>query len=81
MGVKNLEKMKAFYQNTLDFSEIFAEFEESEHETMHQLFRVSPIRFASIMFNQKAGGVVVELIQTRSSRWAVLGQWGSVAEQ
>jgi len=63
MGVRNLATMKAFYQDTLAFSEVFGEFEEVEHEPMHQVFRVSPIIFAGIMFNQKAGGVIVELIQ------------------
>lgn len=62
MGVQNLEAMKAFYQETLEFSKAFAEFPEQEHN-MDEVFRMSHVKFKGVMFHQEAGGVIAELIQ------------------
>jgi catechol 2,3-dioxygenase-like lactoylglutathione lyase family enzyme len=63
IGVKSLEVMKSFYQDVLEFTNVFGEFPETEHEAMSEVLRMSPVVFKGIMFSQKAGGVSLELIQ------------------
>jgi len=63
IGVRSLRTMKAFYQNILEFNKIFLEFEESEHEIMHELLRMSHVVFSGILFNQEKEGILVELIK------------------
>jgi len=63
IGVKSLETMKSFYQGVLEFTDVFGEFPETDHEAMNEVLRMSPVVFKGIMFNQGAGGVSVELIK------------------
>ena len=63
IGVQNLKTMKAFYQNILEFNRVFLEFEESEHEIMHEVLRMSHVVFSGIIFNQEEEGILVELIK------------------
>jgi catechol 2,3-dioxygenase-like lactoylglutathione lyase family enzyme len=62
MGVKNLEPMKSFYRNIMGFTEIFAEFDESEQEIMREVTRSSRTVFSGVILQQKAGGILLELI-------------------
>jgi len=61
MGVKNYEVMKEFYGNTLEMTNVYLEFPEVWN-AMTQVFRTSYHKFKGIMFQQAAGGIVVELI-------------------
>jgi catechol 2,3-dioxygenase-like lactoylglutathione lyase family enzyme len=61
MGVKNLETMRAFYQEILEFKKVWMEFPEVWN-AMGEVFRTSYHKFRGIMFCQEAGGVIVELI-------------------
>jgi catechol 2,3-dioxygenase-like lactoylglutathione lyase family enzyme len=63
IGVRSLKTMKAFYQNILEFNKVFLEFEESEHEIMHEVLRTSHVVFSGIIFNQEEEGILVELIK------------------
>jgi len=62
MGVNDLEKMKAFYGQTLAFNQIMAVFEDTWNP-MSEMFRASTHKLDGIMFSQEAGGIVVELIR------------------
>jgi catechol 2,3-dioxygenase-like lactoylglutathione lyase family enzyme len=62
IGVNNYEIMTSFYQHTLGFKNIFLEVEE-EWNAMPEMFRTSYHKFKAIMFDQEAGGVLVELIR------------------
>jgi catechol 2,3-dioxygenase-like lactoylglutathione lyase family enzyme len=63
IGVKSLKDMKSFYQGVLEFTDVFDEIPEAEHEAMSEVLRMSPVIFKGIMFCQRAGGVSLELIQ------------------
>ncbi|MBW2369250.1 MAG: VOC family protein [Deltaproteobacteria bacterium] len=62
VGVNDYDTMVSFYKNTLAFENIFMEFGE-EWNAMPEIFRTSYHKFKGIMFHQKAGGVLVELIR------------------
>jgi catechol 2,3-dioxygenase-like lactoylglutathione lyase family enzyme len=62
IGVKDLERMKSFYRNVVGFSDIFAEFAESEQPVMREVTRSSRAVFAGVILAQKGGGVLLELI-------------------
>lgn len=63
IGVKSLKNMKSFYQGVLEFTDVFDEIPEAEHEAMSEVLRMSPVIFKGVMFSQGAGGVSLELIQ------------------
>ena len=63
LGVKNLERMKSFYQNVLSFDNLFVDFPEAEYPALHEVVRSPNPRYAAILFNQSAGGIIVELVQ------------------
>jgi catechol 2,3-dioxygenase-like lactoylglutathione lyase family enzyme len=62
MGVKNLETMKSFYRDLMGFTETFVEFDESEQEIMREVTRSSRAVFSGAILQQKAGGILLELI-------------------
>ncbi len=62
IGAKNLEAMKSFYCDVLGFTEVFAEFDESEQEIMREVTRSSRAVFSGTILCQKAGGILLELI-------------------
>jgi catechol 2,3-dioxygenase-like lactoylglutathione lyase family enzyme len=62
IGVKDLSKMRSFYQNVLGFNSIFLEHKESEQESMRRVLRAPSVVFAATLFNQDAGGIMVELV-------------------
>jgi catechol 2,3-dioxygenase-like lactoylglutathione lyase family enzyme len=61
MGVKDYAVMKEFYGKTLEMTKLYAEFPEIWN-AMGEVFRTSYHKFGGIMFQQEAGGIVVELI-------------------
>jgi catechol 2,3-dioxygenase-like lactoylglutathione lyase family enzyme len=61
IGVKDMDVMKKFYQSTLEFTEIFGEMPEGDHEPIHELLRTSPTIHSAIQMNQKGGGISVDL--------------------
>jgi catechol 2,3-dioxygenase-like lactoylglutathione lyase family enzyme len=63
IGVKNLETMESFYRDALGFTEVFAEFDQSEQELMHEVVRAPHVVFGGVILKQKAGGILVELIR------------------
>jgi catechol 2,3-dioxygenase-like lactoylglutathione lyase family enzyme len=63
IGVKNLETMKSFYRNILGFTEVFAEFEESEQEVMREVVRAFRVILGGVMLRHREGGILLELIR------------------
>jgi catechol 2,3-dioxygenase-like lactoylglutathione lyase family enzyme len=63
IGVKNLDTMKSFYRDILGFTEVFAEFGESEQEIMREVVRASRVVFSGVILCQRAGGILLELIR------------------
>jgi catechol 2,3-dioxygenase-like lactoylglutathione lyase family enzyme len=63
IGVKNLQTMRSFYQDVLEFNKVFAETEHKEHKHMREVLRMPNTMHSMIMFNQEAGGIFVELIR------------------
>jgi len=63
IGVRNLGIMKSFYRDVLRFAEVFAEFGETEQELMCEVVRAPHVVFGGVILKQKAGGILVELIQ------------------
>jgi catechol 2,3-dioxygenase-like lactoylglutathione lyase family enzyme len=61
VGVKNMSVMKEFYQGLLEFTEIFGEMPEGDHEPIHALMRTCPTIHSAIQMNQKSGGIFVDL--------------------
>jgi len=61
VGVKNMEVMKKFYQDILEFTEIFGEMPIDDHEPIHDLVRACPSIHSAIQVNQKCGGIFVAL--------------------
>ena len=62
IGVKDLTKMKTFYKEILRFNLVHGEFPNIEHEAMREVVRRPQVFFEGIIFGQKAGGVMVELV-------------------
>ena len=62
MGVEGLETMKTFYRDLMGFTEVYADFGESEQEIMREVTRSSRTVFSGTILRQKAGGILLELI-------------------
>lgn len=65
IGVHNIQEMKSFYHDILEFNDIFGEFPEGEHAPMREVIRGPHVVFSGIMFKQKSGNIFVELIQMK----------------
>lgn len=63
IGVKSLRSMRSFYEKVLEFNHVLAEFPRGRHESLEEIFRMSPVEFAGVIFRQEAGGIFVELIE------------------
>ncbi|MBN1628129.1 MAG: VOC family protein [Thermoleophilia bacterium] len=62
LGVSDLGAMKAFYHDLMGFTEVLAEFGESEQEIMRDVTRSPCAVFSGALLRQKAGGISLELI-------------------
>jgi len=63
VGVRNLETMKSFYRDVLEFKNVFVDFPEAEYPALQEVVRMPHPVYAAILFNQAAGGIIVELVQ------------------
>ncbi len=63
IGVKDLRAMQPFYQGVLEFNRVFVETAHKEHKHMREVLRMSNTMHSMIMFNQEAGGILVELVR------------------
>ena len=63
IGVRDLEATKAFYRDTLDFTNIFVEFPEAEYPALREVVRIANPVYSAVLFSQEAGGIIVELCQ------------------
>jgi catechol 2,3-dioxygenase-like lactoylglutathione lyase family enzyme len=64
IGVKDMIKMKSFYQNVLEFTKIFGEMPEIDHPPIQPLLRTSLAVHSGIQFCQEAGGVSLALFHS-----------------
>lgn len=62
IGVSGLEAMTAFYRDLMGFTEVLAEFGESEQQIMREVTRSPRTVFSGALLRQKAGGILLELI-------------------
>ena len=51
IGVRNMETMRAFYQDVLAFTKVIGQLPEQDHPPLHQLARTSPLMLELINFN------------------------------
>jgi catechol 2,3-dioxygenase-like lactoylglutathione lyase family enzyme len=63
LGVKDLEMMRRFYENTLQFNMVFLEIEEAEHSVMCEVLRTPRVVFSGVSFGQGTQGIALELIR------------------
>jgi catechol 2,3-dioxygenase-like lactoylglutathione lyase family enzyme len=63
IGVKNLERLRLFYQNLLEFNKVFSEFPEAEYEPLSEVTRTLRPRYSGTLFSQESGGIIVGLVQ------------------
>ena len=63
LGVKDLKKMKSFYESTLGFDQVFMEFPKAEYEALQEVVRMPHPVYAAALLNQSAGGIILELVQ------------------
>ena len=63
IGVRNLETMSAFYRDLMGFTEVFAEFGESEQEIMREITRSARAVFSGATLQHKDGGIMLEFIR------------------
>lgn len=63
IGVNDLGRMTAFYRDLLGFTEVIAEFGESEQEIMREVTRSPRAVFYGATLQQKAGGIMLEFIR------------------
>jgi catechol 2,3-dioxygenase-like lactoylglutathione lyase family enzyme len=62
IGVKSLRETRAFYRDVLDFTEIFVDFPEAEYPALQPVVRANRVVYSAVLFNQPAGGIILELI-------------------
>ena len=63
LGVRDLQMMKTFYQDTMGFDEVFMDFPEAEYPALHEVVRMPHPVYSATLINQSAGGIIVEFIQ------------------
>jgi catechol 2,3-dioxygenase-like lactoylglutathione lyase family enzyme len=62
VGVRDMERMKTFYRDILEFTEVIGDFAEEEHPPMRNVVRANRTVFSGYIFKQLAGEIFVELI-------------------
>jgi catechol 2,3-dioxygenase-like lactoylglutathione lyase family enzyme len=65
IGVKDIEVMKSFYRDVLEFTTIFGEFPGIEHPPMREVVRGPHVVFSGIMFRPRSDDIFLELIQMK----------------
>ena len=63
IGVKRLDIMKTFYQDLLEFNNVFIEFPTGEYAPLREVTRTSHPRYTSIFLSQEEGGIIIGLTQ------------------
>jgi catechol 2,3-dioxygenase-like lactoylglutathione lyase family enzyme len=63
VGVRNLETMKSFYRDVLEFKNVFVNFPEAEYPALQEVVRTPHPIYSAILFNQAVGGIIVELVR------------------
>lgn len=63
LGVKNLDVMRSYYYDILEFNHIFAEFPRREHKPLEIILRMPHVVFSGVILQQAAGGVLIELVE------------------
>ncbi len=63
IGVSNLDSMRSFYRNVLEFTDIFVDFPEAEYPALSEVVRAPHPVYAAVLFSQAAGGIIVELVR------------------
>ena len=63
LGVKDLTTMRAFYRDVLGFDTIFVDFPLAEYPALDDITRFPHTKYQAVLFNQKAGGIILELMQ------------------
>jgi hypothetical protein len=63
LGIKDLEMMRLFYENTLEFYRVFLEIEEGEHNVMCEVLGTPRVVFSRVSFRQGSQGIALELIR------------------
>jgi catechol 2,3-dioxygenase-like lactoylglutathione lyase family enzyme len=55
--------MRSFYREVLEFRNVFVHFPEAEYPALQEVVRTAHPVYAATLFNQAAGGIIVELVQ------------------
>jgi catechol 2,3-dioxygenase-like lactoylglutathione lyase family enzyme len=63
IGVNDFEKEWAFYETVLHFTNVFVDFPAGEYPALTDVVRSPSPLYKAILFNQPAGGVIVELVR------------------
>jgi catechol 2,3-dioxygenase-like lactoylglutathione lyase family enzyme len=63
VGVRDLEAMRAFYRDVLEFTEVSDEFPLAEYPALNEVVRASRVVYGAVLFTQPAGGIIHELMQ------------------
>lgn len=63
IGVRNLNFVRPFYQDILEFNKVFVDFPQAEYPALDEVVRdPHPVYIAPLLY-QEAGGIIVELTQ------------------
>jgi len=63
IGVNDFERMKAFYTEILQFTDVFVDFSEAEYPALTDVVRQINPRYRAILFNHASGGIITELVR------------------
>ena len=63
IGVKNIKIMRQFYQDVLEFDQVFVDFPRAEYPALDEVVRDPHPIYIALLLYQEAGGIIVELTQ------------------